>query len=140
MEVWPRKRVFVGAECCGCRAYKPVLHTELSRLRQLSPLDHLPISESFECQVKNLAEPIDVPSIVDLHLLPWEFLLKEWDQSGGEKVKQSMTKMGFDKLKHDIKGSTSQLKILLRNLESGDMDLNATMGNLRSRSADLASL
>ncbi len=30
----------------------------------------------------------------------------------------SMTKMGFDKLTYDIKGSTSRLKILLRNLES----------------------
>jgi hypothetical protein len=50
----------------------------------------------------------------------------------------SMTKMGFDKLKHDIKGSTSRLKILLRNLENGDIDLNATIRCLKSRATDLA--
>jgi hypothetical protein len=49
-----------------------------------------------------------------------------------------MAMTGVDKLKHDIKGSITRFKILLRNLENGDMDLKSTMGSLRSRVGDLS--
>ncbi len=93
---------------------------------------------SFDAQVRQLDDQRVVQAVIDGHLQSWEYLLKEFDEPIKQNFKKAMTQIEIDRLKHDVKGSITRIKILLRNLESGDMDLAEIKGSLRSRCSDLA--
>jgi signal transduction histidine kinase/CheY-like chemotaxis protein len=107
---------------------------------------------SFDAQVKLLSElsenlsnlnPSSISSVIDSHLKSWGPLLKdwgEWDESARGRIKKAMSATDIDRLKHDIKGSITRVKILLRNLEGGDMDRGGVVSSLRSRAEDLGKL
>jgi hypothetical protein len=95
---------------------------------------------AFDSNVRDLDETDDASSIIDSHILSWKFVLKDLDQPTIAKLKESMTKTEADKLKHDIKGSISRLKMLLRNLDLGELDRGGTISVLKSRVTDMVNL
>jgi hypothetical protein len=55
----------------------------------------------FDSNARDLDETQDASSIVDSHILSWEFLLKDLDQSAKAKLQESMLGTEREKLKHD---------------------------------------
>jgi signal transduction histidine kinase/CheY-like chemotaxis protein len=95
---------------------------------------------SFTAQANDLKDPITVTTAIDSHLKTWKFLIKEWDSSTEIQLRKAMLNMDFHKLQHDIKGSITRLKILLRNHELGEIDKNEVMTNLKDRITNLGNL
>lgn len=97
---------------------------------------------AFDAQARDLdltpETTLDTSVTIDLHLICWEHLLKGLDGATKEQVKNSMTKLNKDKLKHDIKGSIARLKILLRNINNGELATDNALVSLKSRFTDLA--
>jgi signal transduction histidine kinase/CheY-like chemotaxis protein len=95
---------------------------------------------AFDSHARDLGESPDFTSIIDSHILSWELVLKDLDQTTKAKLKESMAKTEKEKLKHDIKASVTRFKILLRYLDQGEMDSCGVLNSLKSRVADAAQL